>query len=182
MEDYLKQYVYFSGVDNILVNFVDEVFLGGMIDTGNTAATKSVLKAYPEEKVGVICNKDGLPAVVEYTELTQDMCNLRKKNGELAFSEANIVSNIFSIELLSKAGSLPYHVAVKKSKVAKADGSTVEEYVYKYEMFIFDIYQKLSNIFALRVKREDEFAPIKNKEGVDSPKTAVELYLRANKL
>ena len=57
MEDYLKQYVYFSGVDNILVNFVDEVFLGGMIDTGNTVATKSVLKAYPEEKVGVICNR-----------------------------------------------------------------------------------------------------------------------------
>lgn len=174
------QYVYFSGVDNILVNFVDEVFLGGMIDTENTAATKSVLKAYPEEKVGVICNKDGLPAVVEYTELTQDMCNLRKENGELAFSEANIVSNIFSIELLSKAGSLPYHVAVKKSKLTKADGSTVEEDVYKYEMFIFDIYQKLSNIFVLRVKREDEFAPIKNKEGVDSPETAIELYLKAN--
>lgn len=175
------QYVYFSGVDNILANFVDAVLLGGMIDSGLNAATKSVLKAYPEEKVGVICKKNGIPAVVEYTELTTQMCNLRKPNGELAFSESNIVSNIFSIELLEKAGNLPYHVAVKKSNVLKPDESIVEENVYKYEMFIFDIYTKLKDIFVLRVKREAEFAPIKNKEGVDSPKTAVELYLKANR-
>lgn len=181
MEKRNVQYVYFSGVDNILANFVDALLLGGMIDSGLNAATKSVLKAYPEEKVGVICKRNGKPAVVEYMELTPQMCNLRKANGELAFSESNIVSNIFSIELLKRAGNLPYHTAVKKSSVVKADGSTVEEDVYKYEMFIFDIYSELKDIFVLRVKREDEFAPIKNKEGVDSPDTAVEMYLKANK-
>lgn len=181
MENRVVKYVYFSGVDNILANFVDAVFLGGMVSAECIAGTKSVLKAYPEEKVGVICKKNGIPAVVEYTELTPDMCNLRKPNGELAFSEAYIVSNIFSIELLKKAGNLPYHVAVKKSNVLKPDGSIVEENVYKYEMFIFDIYSELKDIFVLRVKREEEFAPIKNKEGVDSPKTAVELYLKANR-
>ena len=30
----------------------------------------------------------------------------------------------------------------------------------------------------MRVNREKEFAPIKNKEGVDSPDTALELYER----
>lgn len=181
MENRGVKFVYFSGVDNILANFVDELLLGGMIDSGLNAASKSVLKAYPEEKVGVICKKNGIPAVVEYTELTTQMCNLRKPNGELAFSESNIVSNIFSIELLEKAGNLPYHTAVKKSSVVKADGSIMEEDAYKYEMFIFDIYSELKDIFVLRVKREAEFAPIKNKEGVDSPKTAVELYLKANR-
>ncbi len=170
------KYVYFSGVDNILVNFVDSIFLGGMIDKGYIAASKSVEKAYPEEKVGVICKRKGKPAVVEYSELPCEMRDLRYANNELVYVDANIVSNIFDIDLISKAGDLPYHVAKKKCKEYKVDGNVLEVDGYKYETFIFDIYNKLQDIFVFRVKREEEFAPIKNKEGEDSPETAVKLY------
>lgn len=170
------EYLYISGVDNILVNFVDTAFLGGMIKNGYICASKSVLKLYPEEKVGLICKKDDRPAVVEYSELPCDMRTFRKDNGELMYSESYIVSNIFNVDLISKAGDLPYHVANKKCKVLKANGTISEENIYKYETFIFDIYNKVSDMFVFRVKREEEFAPIKNKEGEDSPKTAVELY------
>ena len=47
---------------------------------------------------------------------------------------------------------------------------------YKFESFIFDSFEFFDDIAILRGKREDDFAPVKNKEGVDSPKTAKELY------
>ena len=47
---------------------------------------------------------------------------------------------------------------------------------YKFEMFIFDSYEMFDDVVVLRVKREEEFAPVKNAAGVDSPETARELY------
>ena len=47
---------------------------------------------------------------------------------------------------------------------------------YKFESFIFDAFDMLNGMAILRVKREDEFAPVKNAEGNDSPETARKLY------
>jgi C4-dicarboxylate transporter len=41
---------------------------------------------------------------------------------------------------------------------------------------IFDAFEFFDDIAIMRGKREDDFAPVKNKEGADSPKTAKELY------
>ena len=42
---------------------------------------------------------------------------------------------------------------------------------------IQDRFNYFKNIAILRGKREEDFAPIKNKDGVDSPKTALKLYM-----
>ena len=47
---------------------------------------------------------------------------------------------------------------------------------YKFEAFLFDAFGELDDMAILRVKREEEFAPVKNAAGVDSPETARELY------
>ena len=47
---------------------------------------------------------------------------------------------------------------------------------YKFETFIFDSFNYVDNIAILRGSREVDFAPVKNKEGVDSPETAKKLY------
>lgn len=175
------EWVYISGVDNILVNFVDEVFLGGTIESKLDIASKSVLKQNPNEKVGLICNKNNKPCVIEYTEIPDNMLNSKKTNGELMLSEANIVSNLFSIHLLEKLVNvpLPYHVAKKKCNMLDKQGEkkmASEPNAYKFETFIFDSYNYVDDVFVMRVKRENEFAPIKNKEGEDSPETACKLY------
>jgi UDP-N-acetylglucosamine pyrophosphorylase len=75
---------------------------------------------------------------------------------------------------------LPYHIALKKAKYMDKDGNIVvptEPNAYKFEAFLFDAFESLDDLAILRVKREEEFAPVKNAEGVDSPETARKLYL-----
>ena len=47
---------------------------------------------------------------------------------------------------------------------------------YKFEAFIFEGFNVSKNLLVLSVNRKDEFAPIKNREGVDSVETAAALY------
>ena len=52
----------------------------------------------------------------------------------------------------------------------------IKKGLYKFESFVFDGFKVMDNMLVMRVKREEEFAPIKNSEGVDSPATALEIY------
>ena len=156
---------YLCGVDNIMVNAIDPIFIGLMLKQNMQIASKSVHKAYPEEKVGVFCKRNGKPSIVEYIELSENMRNERNKNGELVYGEANTLSHLLSVEAIEKVANqnLKYHLAIKND-------------LYKFEKFYFDAFPYLDDMLVMRVKREEEFAPIKNKEGVDSPKTAIEIY------
>lgn len=159
-------YVYICGVDNIMVNPIDTVFLGLSKNSNVEIASKSVAKSYPNEKVGVFCKRDNKPSIVEYIELSDEMRNQINENNELAFGEANIVSHLFKISALEKLADieLNYHLAIKNN-------------LYKFETFIFDGFEYFDDMLVMRVDRDKEFAPIKNKEGIDSPETAKKIYL-----
>lgn len=175
------KWIYIGAVDNILSKMVDSLLVGITIDKKLLAGSKSIVKACPEEKVGVFCKKNGKPSVVEYTEISKEMSEEKNENGELKFSESHILCNIFNIETIVKMaeGNFKYHVAHKKSNYIDNNGNLIKPEkpnAYKFENFLFDAFERLDDIAILRVKREDEFAPIKNAEGVDSTETARELY------
>lgn len=175
------EWVFVGPIDNPLVNMVDEILIGLAKERNAEGAGKSIVKANPGEKVGVFCKKDGKPSVVEYTEITEEMANATDENGELLYGESHLNCNMFNINGIEKIGKdkLPYHVAFKKATYIDANGNLIkgeEPNSYKFESFIFDAFEKLDNMAILRVKREEEFAPVKNAEGVDSPKTSIELY------
>ena len=161
------KWVYISGVDNIMVKPIDPLFIGLTIDKNEPGASKSVIKKYAEERVGAFCKKNGKPGIVEYIELTEDMRNYCNELGDLTYGDANIVSHLLSVDSIEKIASkeLKYHAAIKND-------------LYKFEAFIFDGFEYLDDMLVMRVKRDEEFAPIKNKEGVDSPQTAKEIYER----
>ena len=177
------EWIFISGVDNVLAGLVDPIAVGLSVVNNTLATGKSVVKRNPSEKVGVFCKKNGRPYVIEYTEITDDMANAKDKNGELLYGESHILTNLFNIKALEdiSKNKLPYHSAFKKAKYMDKNGEIIKPEkpnAYKFEAFIFDAFESLDDMSILRVKREEEFAPVKNTDdaGVDCPKTARELY------
>ena len=171
-------------VDNVLQRICDPVFLGATIQSGAACGAKVVRKADPHERVGVLCLEDGLPSVIEYYELREDMAALRDASGRLVYSFGVILNYLFRADALRAIAEkrLPVHAAKKKIPYLRDDGVFVEpetENGYKFETLILDMIRCAGSCLPFEVVREREFAPIKNKTGTDSVETAREL-LRKN--
>ena len=168
-------------VDNVLQNIGDPVFLGAAIDGGFGCGAKVISKVSPDERVGAICLRNGHPSVVEYTELTEEMRDAKRDNGEYLYQFGVTLNYLFKIaDTEAKAGNtMPIHQAVKKVPCLDEKGERIiptEPNAIKMEYFIFDILEFFDDCLVFECIREDEFAPIKNKTGVDSLDTARALY------
>ena len=175
------KWIFISSIDNLLLKIADTTLIGLAIERNTQIATKSIIRNSPEEKVGAICKKNKKIKVVEYSEMSDEMKSKTNEDGELKYGESHIMCNLFSLKSLNILAKkkLPYHIAHKKSDYIDNNGSLIKSEkpnVYKFETFIFDGWTYFNDIAVLRGKREEDFAPIKNKEGVDSPETAIELY------
>lgn len=175
------KWIFIGSVDNLLVKYVDTLLLGLAIKQNVNIATRTVIKNSPNERVGVLCKKNGRVKVIEYTEVPKEMMVATDEAGEFLYGESHIMCNLFSLEAIEKASTkeLKYHVAVKKIKYIDENGKLVnptEPNCYKFEKFVFDSFGLFDEIAILRGKREEDFAPIKNAEGQDSPETAKKLY------
>ena len=171
-------------VDNVLQSIADPVFAGAVLEGGYSVGSKVIRKVNPQEKVGVMCTEDGRPSIVEYIELTEDMLTQRDENGEYAYNFGVILNYLFKVDKLVNLleRKLPYHKSAKKIPYINEAGELVkpeEPNGYKYEQFILDMIQMLDSCLPCEVVRGKEFAPIKNKTGVDSVESAREL-LRKN--
>lgn len=163
-------------VDNVLQRIADPCFIGATIMKNCAVGAKVVRKNAPDERVGVICLEDGRPSIVEYYELTEEMMNARDDNGDPAYYFGVILNYLFHVADLEKmAGSLPLHIVERKIPCLDEQGSPVkpeEPNGYKYENLVLDMIHQLDSCLPFEVVREKEFAPIKNKTGVDSVESA----------
>ena len=171
-------------VDNVLQKLADPCFIGAVIDSKSACGAKVVAKASPDEKVGVLCLEDGKPSVVEYYEMTDEMQTMREPDGTLSYRFGVILNYLFNIRELEKAAeiSLPLHRAFKKVSYIDDNGELItpdEPNAYKFETLVLDLIRLQSSCLAFEVERDKEFAPVKNKTGVDSVESAREL-LRKN--
>ncbi|XP_024532253.1 UDP-N-acetylglucosamine diphosphorylase 2 [Selaginella moellendorffii] len=184
LEDMAKRgihYVDCFSVDNALVRVADPLFLGYCIDRNVSCAAKAVKKLYPQERVGVFVRraKNGPVAVLEYSELDPALASsVNQETGRLNFKWSNICMQMYSLEFLAavtdelEQDSI-YHVAEKT--IPSADGPVQG---IKLEQYIFDAFPYAPSVAIFEVVREEEFAPVKNVSGVDSPESARLLLLR----
>lgn len=164
-------------VDNVLQRICDPVFIGATIEKKCVVGAKVVKKSAPDEKVGVMCLEDGRPSIVEYYELTDELMNAKDEKGDPAYNFGVILNYLFDVAELERIvkEELPLHIVKKKIPYIDENGELVkpeEPNGYKFENLVLDMIHQMASCLPFEVVREKEFAPIKNKTGVDSVESA----------
>lgn len=174
-------------VDNPLVRCIDPAFIGWHLRKGSEMSSKMVPKAYAAEKVGLFCtNAEGQTCVVEYSDLPMARQEeVDPETGSLHFLSGSIALHVLDREfvrrLAQSCAGLPFHLARKKIPTVDASGvvvSPTEPNGIKFEMFVFDALPAAKNPVVIETRRADDFSPVKNAEGVDSPATCQADLLR----
>ncbi len=167
-------------VDNVLQKIADPCFIGATLLSGCESGSKVVSKAFPEERVGVLCLEDGKPSIVEYYEMTDEMIQNREPDGTLSYNYGVILNYLFRVDKLTELmnDKLQVHIVHKKVPYLDENGTLIkpeEPNAYKFETLVLDMIHMQKNCLSYEVERNKEFAPVKNADGVDSVVSAREL-------
>lgn len=174
-------------VDNPLVRCIDPAFLGFHLLHQSEMSSKMVPKAYPEEKVGLFCRRGDSLVVVEYSDMPMEMQRETNADGSLRYGAGNIAIHVIDREFARRMAAggegiaLPFHRADKKIVALDAAGRVLrpdKPNGVKFELFVFDALPFARNAVLIETARADDFSPVKNAEGVDSPQTSREDQLR----
>jgi len=170
------RHLFYHQVDNPLVRTCDPTFIGHHINENSSFSSKAVAKRSPEEKVGVFCKIGESNRIIEYTELGDAEREALNKDGLLTFRAGNIATHVIDLDFISPVGSssdieLPFHVARKAVRHWQEGASREADFPnsVRFERFIFDLLPQAPKTVIVEADRQQEFAPVKNLEGSDSP-------------
>ncbi len=172
--------IFYFQVDNPLARIADPLFVGAHVDRDAEMSTKVVRKTDPAERVGIIGSINGRLGCIEYSELSPAQAEEKTPNGHLRFSSANTAIHMINRSFVERLTDdtdihLPYHPARKSIECLVCRNGALHEHTIegiKFEMFIFDALGFTRSSTTLEVDRRDEFSPVKNSSGSDSPETA----------
>jgi UDP-N-acetylglucosamine/UDP-N-acetylgalactosamine diphosphorylase len=167
-------------VDNPLVHAMDPLFLGLHDLTGSEMSSKTIPKAHALERVGNFVIGDGVLQVIEYSDLPEELAKQTNPNGTLRFNAGSIAIHALRVSLVERLNSggqlrLPWHRAEKKVPYVDEKGTIVKPEkpnAVKLEQFVFDAIALAKNAIVYTTDRAEEFSPVKNAQGDDSPATS----------
>jgi UDP-N-acetylglucosamine/UDP-N-acetylgalactosamine diphosphorylase len=176
-EQGITQVFYFQ-VDNPLVKVADPTFLGHHLAANAEASSKIVPKESPTDKLGNLVLIDGRCSIIEYSDLPKELAERRDEKGNLRLWAGSPAIHFFAVDFLEKVTRgerrIPFHLARKKVPYLDESGQMVQpakENALKFETFIFDVLPLADRWTVVETSRREEFHPLKNATGADSPET-----------
>jgi UDP-N-acetylglucosamine/UDP-N-acetylgalactosamine diphosphorylase len=173
----IRQVFYFQ-VDNPLIKVADPLFLGHHLRTGAEVSAKIIPKEGPEDKLGNLVLIDGRCSMIEYSDLPRDRARQTDQSGRLRIWAGSPAIHFFTVEFLERMTAsqerMPFHLARKKVPHLDEHGNSVEpakENALKFEKFIFDVLPQAERWAIVETSRREEFEPLKNATGPDSPES-----------
>jgi len=173
------EHLYYHQVDNPTAIIADPVFMGLHLLEESDMSTKVVAKVSAEEKMGLLVDVDEQTQIIEYSDMPEEIAAKTDDEGNLCLWAGNTAIHAFRVEFLREiaesAAGLPFHIAHKKVPYLNGEGKRVEPAepnACKFERFIFDALPLAKNALVLEASRSEEFNPVKNAEGSDSPATS----------
>ncbi|MCG3137947.1 MAG: putative uridylyltransferase [Phycisphaerae bacterium] len=176
------EYLSYFQIDNPMLQLIDPIFIGLVARRQSEFGSKVMRKAHDFERVGVFVKNNDHITVIEYSDLPAHLATERKSTGERLFDFANVAAHVFTVSFAQRLSEhadpsgLPWHRAVKKIPYWDIEQNRKvfppQPNAIKLEQFIFDAIPLAKNPLLFEIRREEEFAPVKNAEGIDSPATA----------
>lgn len=168
--------IFYCQVDNPLVRIADPVFLGYHLLTKAECSTKVVRRTNREEKVGVYVAVEGRDRILEYSDFGGRHMEAVDENGEILFWAGNTAIHVLNLAFVRRLNDggfiLPYHCARKVVESFTPKGTRVQGEAWKFETFVFDAIPLAEKTCCMEIDRAEEFAPVKNRKGPDSPETS----------
>jgi UDP-N-acetylglucosamine/UDP-N-acetylgalactosamine diphosphorylase len=172
------RHLFYFQVDNPLVKVADPLFLGHHLDARAEVSSKIIAKESAADKLGNLVLVDGRCAMIEYSDLPPDMAQQTDREGRLRFWAGSPAIHVFDVDFLRRVmqrdARIPFHIARKKVPYVDEEGKRIEparENALKFEMFIFDVLPRAERWTVVETSRREEFEPLKNATGRDSPET-----------
>ena len=181
MEQRKIEWLFVGGVDNVLLNPIDPVFIGYTIFSKCKVGSKTLFKKSASDTSWVFAMKNKRPTIIDCELFTDQISQLKDKNNNYLYRETNMLAHLFHIDAIKKMSNikLPYHRAFRKNSFVNEEGMKEvpdKPNIYKFEQFIFDAFPYFNDIALIRVNEDEEFAPIKSFNGPHNPEIALEKY------
>lgn len=181
MEQRKLQWLSVGGIDNVLLDPLDPVFIGYTSAMKTEIASKTIFKEEPSDKSWIFARKYNHPSIIDCENFTEEISLITDKKGNYLYREKNILAHLFSLNAIKKLSTikLPYHRAFRKNAFVNDEGMKQvpdKPNVYKFEQFIFDAFSYFNNIALLRVDAKKEFSPIKDFTSNYNPEIAAQKY------